>query len=119
MSDVLLYDYKKWTSCRNAAKFLQNKKISFENKDIIENPPTKKELNQMIAIYDGDLRKVFNTAGAVFKELKLKDKIDKLNKKDAVDLLAKNGKLIKRPFLLTKKSGAVGFKEDQWKSLFS
>ncbi|MBX2848408.1 MAG: arsenate reductase family protein, partial [Acidiferrobacterales bacterium] len=37
--------------------------------------------------------------------------------KQAVDLLAGNGKLIKRPFLLNAdKQGIVGFKEDAWQA---
>ncbi|MEC7226533.1 MAG: ArsC/Spx/MgsR family protein [Candidatus Latescibacterota bacterium] len=38
---------------------------------------------------------------------------------DAVRLLAQNGKLIKRPFLLTDGGGAVGFKEEQWQTLLA
>ena len=119
METVLLYEYKKWTSCRNAAKFLQTKKVKFTDKNIIENPPTKKELNRMLSIYEGDLKKLFNTAGTVYKELKLKDKIDSISKKEAIDLLAENGKLIKRPFLLTKETGALGFKVKDWENIFT
>jgi len=31
-----------------------------------------------------------------------------------VDLLSKNGNLVKRPFVLGKNFGLVGFKEDVW-----
>lgn len=36
---------------------------------------------------------------------------------EALKLLSKNGKLVKRPFLLTEKSGAVGFKPESWSKL--
>ncbi len=32
----------------------------------------------------------------------------------AIDLLSENGKLIKRPVVLTNKVGLVGFKPDEW-----
>ena len=35
----------------------------------------------------------------------------------AIALLAKNGKLIKRPFLLTDKGGATGFDTETWDEL--
>lgn len=44
-----------------------------------------------------------------------------LSEDDALKLLARNGKLIKRPFLLIekngKKSGMVGFDENRWSDL--
>jgi arsenate reductase-like glutaredoxin family protein len=40
-----------------------------------------------------------------------------MTKEEAINLLSKNGKLIKRPFLLTKTNGTVGFKEETWKKL--
>jgi arsenate reductase-like glutaredoxin family protein len=36
---------------------------------------------------------------------------------EAIALLAQHGKLIKRPFLLGKDGGTVGFKEEVWKAL--
>lgn len=33
---------------------------------------------------------------------------------EAIALLSKNGKLIKRPFLLTDKGGTTGFKAETW-----
>ena len=36
---------------------------------------------------------------------------------EALKLLSENGKLIKRPFILTEKSGTVGFDETEWNKL--
>jgi arsenate reductase-like glutaredoxin family protein len=37
---------------------------------------------------------------------------------DAIELLSKNGKLVKRPFLMDGNEPlAVGFKEDEWKKV--
>ena len=36
---------------------------------------------------------------------------------EALKLLSKNGKLIKRPFLLTPSGGTVGFKLETWSQL--
>jgi len=37
---------------------------------------------------------------------------------DALDLLASNGNLIKRPFLISDERGLVGFNEDVWTLFF-
>ncbi len=66
----------------------------------------------------GSLKKLFNTSGLVYREMKLGEKFDKMSEAEALHLLASNGKLIKRPFLLTAKGGAVGFNEAEWKKLF-
>ncbi len=68
----------------------------------------------MLKHLDGDIRKLFNTSGQQYRELKLKDKLPTMTAAEAIDLLAQNGKLIKRPFLLAEDVGLVGFKEDVW-----
>jgi len=71
----------------------------------------------MLGSYDGDIRKLFNTSGLQYRELNMKEKLPAMTATQAIDLLAANGKLIKRPFLLdTDKKGIVGFKEDRWQA---
>lgn len=109
-----LYQYPKCSTCRKAVKFLNELNIDFESIDITTQPPSKLELKMMLDSYDGDIRKLFNTSGVQYRELKIKDKITTLTVDDAIELLAGNGKLIKRPFLLNGNNGIVAFKEAQW-----
>ena len=109
------YQYPKCSTCRNALKFLKKNNIEFTSIDITGTPPSKAELNVMLDSYDGELRKLFNTSGVQYRELKMKDKLPRMTAAEAIDLLSGNGKLIKRPFLLdNKKNGIVGFKEIAW-----
>jgi len=117
MSKNKIYQYNKCSTCRNALKYLDKKKINVEIVDITEIPPSKKELQFMLSQYDGEIKRLFNTSGVQYRELKIKDKIKNMKAKEAIDLLSKNGKLVKRPFFLYKKSGLVGFKEEEWKGL--
>lgn len=110
-----LYQYPKCSTCRKASKFLREQGIEFESIEITETPPAKSELKAMLASYAGDIRKLFNTSGVQYRELNMKDKLPNMNAQQAIDLLAGNGKLIKRPFLLNDdKQGIVGFKEASW-----
>lgn len=101
-----------------ARKFLEKKKIKFKDIPIVDEPPTKAELKKMIKSYDGEIKKLFNTSGVVYREMKIKDKIADMKESEAVELLSKNGKLIKRPFLLSERGSLVGFKEEEWKQIF-
>ena len=111
-----IYQYPKCSTCRKALKWLDSQDVSYDTIDITEHPPTKAELKKMLGHYDGDLRRLFNTSGVQYRELKMKDKLPTMSAAEAIDLLSKNGKLIKRPFLLTAKAGAIGFKQDEWES---
>lgn len=47
----------------------------------------------------------------------MKERLPKMTDQQGIELLAENGKLIKRPFLLDgDKRGVVGFKEADWKA---
>lgn len=112
-----VYSYKKCSTCQKALKFLDKKGVEVSVVDITEKPPTKTELKKMLKSYDGEIKKLFNTSGMVYREKNIKEKLPKMSNDEAIDLLSSNGKLIKRPFLLKGDQGVVGFKEDQWNSL--
>ena len=119
MSQLKVYEYSKCSTCRKGLKFLDSHNIPYEKIPIVEKAPTKGELKKMIKYYDGDIRRLFNTSGVVYREMGLSSKIKTMSIEEAVGLLTSNGKLVKRPFILTDKFGLVGFKEDEWKKEFN
>lgn len=112
-----VYTYKNCSTCRKATQWLATNKVPFQEIPIREQPPTTAELNRMLKIQDGNLRKLFNTSGLDYKALGMKDKLPTLSTDAALELLSKNGNLVKRPFVLTKDGGTVGFDETEWKKL--
>lgn len=119
---VKIYEYKKCSTCQKALKFLDKESVKYERIPIVEQPPSLGELKRMlehIKAGGGTFKNLFNTSGLQYRELKISDKIKNgMTEAEALKLLAANGKLIKRPFLLTAKTGAVGFKPDIWKKIF-
>lgn len=115
---MTIHTYAKCDTCRKAVKWLQARGISFTEIPIREQPPTKAELKRMLAVYQGDLKRLFNTSGGDYRELNLGEKLPAMSESEAIDLLASNGNLVKRPFLLTEKGGLVGFKEPEWEAFF-
>lgn len=116
---IKFYGYKNCDSCRKAKKTLMNASVEFEDIDILTNPPSKKELESMLSFYEGDLKKLFNTSGKAYRENNYKDKIKKISKEDALNDLTSDGYLVKRPFILAKSFGMVGFKEEDLKKQLS
>ena len=112
-----LYEYQNCDTCRRAKKFLAARGLAFDAIPIREQPPTKAELKRMLAIYSGELRRLFNTSGGDYKAMKLAERLPKLTVDEALALLAANGNLVKRPFVLTEAGGMVGFKEQEWEKL--
>lgn len=109
-----VYAYDGCDTCRKALKYLTSQKTPYQKIPIVENPPSEAELKKMLG-YVGDIRKLFNTSGQVYREMRLSEKLSTMSEAEAIKLLAKNGKLIKRPFVLTGRAGLVGFKESDWK----
>ena len=114
---VKIYEYSGCSTCRKALKFLDARGVAYEAVPIIETPPSKAELKAMLE-FAGDLKRLFNTSGVLYRELGVAEKLKTMDEASALALLAKHGKLVKRPFVLLKDRGLLGFKEDEWKQAF-
>lgn len=110
-----LYTYSGCDTCRRAVKWLRSRGLSVPEIPIREQPPTPAELEAMLGHLGGDLRRLFNTAGRDYRALNLKDRLPTLDRAEAIALLAENGNLVKRPFLLAPAGGATGFREEEWR----
>lgn len=72
----------------------------------------------MLVALNGERRRLFNTSGTDYRELKLADKMPAISDAEVFQLLSRNGNLVKRPFLLGPKIGLVGFDEQEWVRAF-
>ncbi len=111
---MILYIYSKCSTCQKALDWIKDRSVAVEVKEITLTPPTKEELENMLTFMEGNLKKLFNTSGLLYKELKLSERLPAMSQDEAISLLSQNGMLVKRPFLIGKKGGALGFKEENW-----
>lgn len=111
---IKVYSYSGCGTCRKALKWLDARKAPYTLLPIRQTPPSKAELSHVLAAYGGEVRKLFNTSGLDYKALNMKEKLPKLSADKALSMLAKNGNLVKRPFVVTQKGGLVGFDEAVW-----
>lgn len=111
---LTVYEYKKCSTCRDALKWLDSKGIPYHVRAIRETPPSELELKTVKDALGGDIRKIFNTSGMDYRAMGLKDLLPTLSEKEALELLTKNGNLVKRPFVTGDGVSLVGFKSDAW-----
>ncbi len=113
----LFVQYPKCGTCQKAAKWLKANAIETISRDITIENPSREELKLWIAQSGQPIQKFFNTSGLVYKELNLKDKVKTASTDELLDLLASNGKLVKRPVFVAGDKVLVGFKEEDWVAL--
>jgi arsenate reductase len=113
---MIYYGYRKCSTCRDALKWMELRGIAVEIREIRETPPSPGELAAALRLLGGDRKKLLNTAGAEYRGMGLKDKIDTLSDEALFALIQQNGNLCKRPFLLDETSGIAltGFHAEQW-----
>ena len=113
MKSIVLYVYPKCSTCRKASNWLNQNNIIFQLVDIVKEPPKKEFLELALEQFSLNKKKVFNTRGKSFKLIDFN--IEKLTNKRLIELLSKDGKLIKRPFLLINESTVItGFSESEY-----
>ena len=113
----IFLQYLACSTCQKAKKWLTENNIEYTNRLIVEDNPTIEELKAWIPLSGLPVRKFFNTSGLVYKELNLKDKLPTMSEEEQIALLATNGKLVKRPLVVTNNFVLVGFKPAECEKL--
>ncbi|MFQ5671707.1 MAG: Spx/MgsR family RNA polymerase-binding regulatory protein [Nitrospinales bacterium] len=113
---IKYYHYNKCGACRKAKKFLDEHNIRYQETDITLNPPPKTVLKK--ALRAKGIKKLFNTSGVEYREKKIKDKIAAMTETQALELLAGNGRLIKRPIAVDGERLTVGFDPDEYRKVW-
>ncbi len=109
--------YPRCTTCQKAKKWLDEKGISYTERDIKENNPTLAELTAWYEKSGLPLKKFFNTSGLLYKSMNLKDKLPAMSENEQLQLLASDGMLVKRPILIGDGFVTTGFSEKAWEEL--
>ncbi|MBQ7117068.1 MAG: arsenate reductase family protein [Clostridia bacterium] len=106
--------YPKCTTCQKAKKWLDEKGIEYEMRDIKTENPSFEELEKWYSLSSQPLKKFFNTSGLLYKSMALKDKLPLMSENEMLSLLATDGMLVKRPLLVGEDFVLTGFKEKEW-----
>ncbi|KGX92831.1 hypothetical protein N781_13115 [Pontibacillus halophilus JSM 076056 = DSM 19796] len=109
---MTFYWYPQCGTCKKAKKWLDENGVTYESVHIVEHPPSKEQLAQMIELSNEPIKKFFNTSGKKYRELGLKDKLLDATYDEKLEWLASDGMLLKRPIVTDGSHVTVGFKEE-------
>lgn len=115
---ITFIHYPKCSTCKKAKKWLDDKNIPYDERDIKKENPSYNELYNWQKMSGMPLKKFFNTSGLLYKELNLKDKLPSMSEAEQLKLLASDGMLVKRPLVVGDDFVLVGFKEESWNEKF-
>ena len=110
-----VYSYAGCSTCRRALSWLSREGIAHRVVDIVEAPPSSATLRRAMKEGNLPLAKLFNTSGRSYREGGFKERLKSMTEEQALEALAADGKLIKRPLLFTT-NGLVlaGFRPEEW-----
>lgn len=114
-----MYGYPICTTCKKAEKFLKDNDVKYTYHHIVEHPPSRDLLKSMAESNGLELKRLFNSTGQKYRELGLKHRLPKMTDDEKLDLLVSDGMLIKRPFTTDGKKATIGFKEDEFKTIWA
>ena len=108
------FGYAGCSTCRKAEKKLREFGRSFVAVDITQNPPSAAQLRKLIAL-GIPLKRLYNTSGEMYRRPEIRKKIETLNEDAQLELLAANGRLIRRPIVFGNAAASVGFNEEEFR----
>lgn len=114
-----IYSYPQCGTCRKALQWLaqQGFSVADGNLDLIDITTTPPSLAELKLAFDSlGRQRLFNTSGQSYRALG-SAAVKAMDDAQALKVLAADGKLIKRPFVITG-AGAplVGFKQEEWQA---
>lgn len=114
MAKVKVYHYPGCSTCKKALRWLDDHEVPYQAIDIVAAPPTVTQLRKILRKADVPLVKLFNTSGQSYRRGGYKDRLPQISEADALQALAADGMLIKRPVLVAEEFVLLGFREPEW-----
>ena len=107
------------STCKKARKWLDERGIAYELRDIRQENPTEAELAEWKERSGLPLKRFFNTSGQQYRELGLRERLPEMSEAEQIRVLASDGMLVKRPLLVDDAFVLVGFKPAEWETVLS
>jgi arsenate reductase len=119
---VTFFEYAGCSTCRKAKKWLDEHGVAYRSVPIVERPPPAAELAKLVQQSKLPVQKWFNTSGQSYRALVDrvgKERVAEMPDAEKLRLLAADGKMIKRPVLVSGDDVLVGFDEAAYASRVS
>ncbi len=113
MADFTVFSYSRCSTCRKALAWLESEGLNHQVIDITSAPPSL-ELLHLAYKQFGQVKPLFNTSGQSYRALGAAV-VKAMSDDQALEALAADGKLIKRPFVQCPDGRFLaGFKPEVW-----
>jgi arsenate reductase (glutaredoxin) len=119
MPKPLVFQYPTCSTCRNALAYLNEHGVEYDSVDIVEEPPSRAQLGAALKQSGLPVKRFFNTAGQSYRDGNFGERLPKMTESEALDALAADGKLIKRPLVLGGDYVLVGFNASEYAERFA
>lgn len=114
-----VFQYAKCGTCRKALGWLTRRGVPFDAIDIVTQPPSLDELRRVLRESGLPVKKLFNTSGVSYRSGGYAERLPQMTDAEALEALAADGKLIKRPLVLGPGVAVVGFQESDYERAFA
>jgi len=116
-TEPLVLAYAGCSTCKKALAWLAERGVAPVVRPIVDEPPTRAELDAWIPKSGLPVRRWLNTSGQSYRAIG-KEKVDAASDAAIRGWLAADGKLVKRPVLVAGSHVVVGFRPDAYAAIF-
>ena len=106
MSDFIIYHNPRCSKSRQTLEILDQHDLETEIVLYLDNPPSAEEIASILNKLELSPRDILRKGEDAYKELNLKN--DKLTKKDLINFMVENPKLIERPIVIRGDKAVIG-----------
>ena len=114
-----LYHYPQCSTCVKARRWLDAHEVQYQLIHLVDSPPSVDELRLIHQLSQRPLKALFNVSGQSYRRGDFKTRLPQMSDAEQLSALADDGKLIKRPILLSDTAALIGFKEAEWSAYFA
>ena len=111
--------YPKCSTCKKMKDFLDEKQITYDLRNIMEDTPTADELEAWHLRSGLPFSRFINSSGQLYRSLDLKTKLVGMSLKDQYKIISQDPYLICRPLLVSDDLVLVGSKVAEWETAFN
>jgi arsenate reductase len=116
-SRPLILSYAGCSTCKKALRWFAERGVAVDVRPIVDAPPSADELSEWIPKSERSVRKWLNTSGQSYRAIG-KQKVDNAKDEEILRWLTQDGKLVKRPVVVTNQRVLVGFDEALYSEAF-
>ncbi|MFV0555892.1 MAG: transcriptional regulator Spx [Lactovum sp.] len=108
---IEIYTAPSCTSCKKAKSWLAKHNIAFQERNIIADPLSAEEIKKVLTRSDDGVEGLISTRNRHVKALGVE--FEDMSLSHAIDFIAKNPQVLRRPIIIDEKRMHVGYNEEE------